>query len=440
MELKKNTTYLPIEDDINVGLRDFALYTIYNRAIPSAIDGLKPTQRKILYAMLQYPSPTKNKVKVADLGSVSRYNYHHAESAAQQTAVGMAQAWANNVPLFTGIGNFGSRKVPSAASPRYIYATLSNEFTKYFCDFDVCPSAIDPDDPEPQFYLPIIPWVLVNGVSGVATGFATKILPRDPALLSKLTKKVVKNPNATLGIVPPSFPDFKGVVDHVEGNTWKVKGIIDEAGPFGFVIREVPYGEDRAGYITILNDLCDKNIINDYDDQCSGDGFKFSIKCSKAQKEEILANNPMKVFKLEKQYTENLTMIGHDNKIKVFDTVEDVIKYFVSYRLTAFERGIEFDRNSISSKLSELKDKVRFIKDFINGKFNITKMKKSDLVQYIETNITGEEYGKSFVSIPVYNLTTDAIEAYENSIESLEEELIVLNEVTPSSRFLEKLK
>lgn len=430
-----------IKEKIDTSFKEYALYTINNRAIPSAIDGLKPVQRKLLYAMLQSPDRYNRKVKVAELGgSLAKFNFHHGESSASSAACSMSQAWANNVPLFSGHGNFGSRKVQEPAAARYIFCTMSRDFDRYFRDTEICPPAIDPEDPEPQYYLPVIPWVLVNGVRGIAVGFATSILPRSPDMLMKLTKKVVKNPNADIGIVPPSFPDFRGYVEHVEGNTWKVKGIVEEAGSFGFMISEVPYGEDRAGYVSTLNDLCDRNIINDYDDQCSGDGFKFSIKCSKAQKEEILAKDPMKVFKLEKQYTENLTMIGHDNKIKVFDTVDQVIKYFVAYRLTAFDRSIEFDKRTASDKLSELKAKVKFIKAFINQDFDIRKMNKTALLKYIEDNITKEEHGKTFASIPVYNLTTDAIEAYENSIGELEEELIRLQEDTPQTRFLEALK
>lgn len=437
MEITKRT----IKDKIDVDFKEYALYTINNRAIPSAIDGLKPVQRKLLYAMMQYPDRYSRKVKVAELaGGLAKLNFHHGESSAASAATNMAQKWANNVALLTGHGNFGSRKVQEPAAARYIFCTLSKEYDTYFRDEAICPPAIDPEDPEPQFYLPIIPWVLVNGVRGIAVGFATSILPRDPKLLMQLTKKVVKNPNTNIGIVPPSFPDFIGTVDHVEGNTWKVRGIVSENGANGFIISEIPYGEDRAGYVQILNDLCDRNIINDYDDACSGDGFKFVVKCSRAQKEEILAKDPIKVFKLEKQYTENLTMIGHDNKIKVFETVEDVIKYFVAYRLTAFGRSIEFDRDKINKKLIELKDKVKFIKSFINSEFDIRKMTKADLIKFIETNITTEPHGKDFVSIPVYNLTQDAVEAFENAIGDLEEELIRLLEVTPQSRFLEALK
>lgn len=429
-----------IQEDINTNLREFALYTVYNRAIPSAIDGFKPTQRKILYAMLQYPNPTKNKVKLADLGSISRYNYHHAESAAQQTAVGMSQMWANNAPIFDGHGNFGSRKVQDAAAPRYIFSTLSKNYEKYFTDSAVCPVSPDPENPEPMFYLPTIPWVLVNGVAGVATGFATKILPRDPDNLVSLVKKVIKNRKYSCGIVPPKFPDFKGSVDHVEGLTWKIRGIIAEEGSFGYRITEVPYGEDRAGYVSILNDLCDKNIISDYDDNCSDKGFEFFVKVSRAQKEEIKAKDPIKVFKLERQVTENLTMIGHDGKIKIFDDIDSVIKYFVEYRITKVAEGIDLDIKTLDQKIVVADDKIKFIKDCITGKISFGKLKKADLLDYIAKNITIEDHGKEFVNIPIYNLTGDVVESLENGIESMHFDLSKLKDETPEGRYIEMLK
>lgn len=438
-ELMRSEKY-SIKDDINTNLKEFALYTVYNRAIPSAIDGFKTTQRKILYAMLQYPNPTKNKVKLADLGSISRFNYHHAESAAQQTAVGMAQSWANNAPIFDGHGNFGSRKVQAAAAPRYIFATLSKNYEKYFTDSAVCPQSDDPDNPEPRHYLPIIPWVLVNGVSGVATGFATKILPRDPDTLVSTVKKIIKNRKYDSGIIPPKFPDFKGTVDHVEGLTWKIRGIVSEEGSFGYKITEVPYGEDRAGYVSILNDLCDKNIIQDYDDNCSDKGFEFFVKVSKAQKEEIKAKDPIKVFKLERQVTENLTMIGHDGKIKIFDDIDSVIKYFVEYRVTKVAEGIALDISKLEHRLKVAEDKMKFIKACIDGKVKFGSVKKQELLDFIEKNITSEEYGRDFVNIPIYNLTEDMVSALELSVDTMVFELSKLREEPPEHRYLEMLK
>lgn len=430
-----------IEDKINTDFKEYALYTINNRAIPSAIDGLKPVQRKLLYSLIQYPNSRKNKIKLSEVGGgLAKFNFHHGESSATSAAVNMAQEWANNIPLFKGHGNFGSRKIQESAAARYIFCTLSDSFDRYFTDTQVCPPSEDPEDPEPKFYLPIIPWVLVNGIRGIAVGFATNILPRDPVELVNLTKKVIRNKKCDIGLVYPKFPDFNGTVEHVEGLTWKIRGIIQDEGTYFYRITEVPYGEDRAGYVSILNELCDKNIIQDYDDLCSDKGFEFLVKVSKAQKEEIKAKDPIKVFKLERQVTENLTMIGHDGKIKIFDDIDSVIKYFVEYRVTKVAEGIALDISKLEHRLKVAEDKMKFIKACIDGKVKFGSVKKQELLDFIEKNITTEEYGRDFVNIPIYNLTEDMVSALELSVDTMVFELSKLREETPEHRYLEMLK
>merc|ERR1711974_191901 len=103
------------------------------------------------------------------------------------------------------------------AAPRYIFSRVSENFEKYFKDSEVCPKNSDPDNPEPQHYLPLIPWVLVNGVKGIAVGFATDIMPRDPNDLAKVMRclasgKTSHNP------LTPKYPDFSGTVSHVQDN------------------------------------------------------------------------------------------------------------------------------------------------------------------------------------------------------------------------------
>jgi len=166
-----------ISNEIDTGFKAYSLYTVENRAIPSVIDGLKPAARKLVYSMLTEHS--NKKVKVAELGGgLAKYNYHHGEDSAMGAVITLTADWNNNCPVFTGHGNFGSRLVQEAAGARYIFCTLSPEFKKYFIDNEVTSKSPDPENPEPAYYLPTIPWVLINGTQGIAVGFACNILPR----------------------------------------------------------------------------------------------------------------------------------------------------------------------------------------------------------------------------------------------------------------------
>ena len=429
-----------LTDIIDREFREFSMYTIENRAIPSAIDGFKPTQRKLVYAMIN--EHKGNKVKVAELGGgLAKLNYHHGEGSAQGAAIGLGQDWNNNAPIFTGHGNFGSRLVPEAAAPRYIFASLSENFKKFFVDTEVSPKAFDPENPEPAFYLPIIPWVLVNGISGIAVGFKTEILPRSVESLVAATRECLKSPAKFLKAnnpITPSFPSFKGNVTHVGGNQWKTCGIIEFIGKNTYKISELPIGFDREAYVEFLNSLLDKDMIRDYDDVCSKDGFGFEVKVSIQQKATI-DKDPTKYFKLERTHTEILTTLGYDGKLKIFDSVAELIHYFVTYRTQKFGDKIAYDIVENEQASNELSLKVKFIKLVINNKVDFRKNTKQQLLDFIATNVSTEDFTKKFINIPLYECTQDEVDKLEAKIVEKNKTLEVLRKTTPEELYKTRL-
>ena len=431
-----NVIEKPIVEEINSSYRNYALYTLYNRAIPSAVDGLKPVQRKILYGMLQMPNCRKQEKKIADIGSISIYNYHHGEASAQAAATLMGATWCNNAPLFTGHGNFGSRLIQEAASARYIFATLSPNYDKFFKDEEVAPKNFDEESPEPAHYLPLIPWVLVNGISGIAVGFATNILPRSPDDLKKQVKLVLQGKKAKN--VLPSYPDFRGVVEELDPGTYRTLGIIT-TDKSGFTIDELPIGYDREKYITFLNDLLDSNQIRDYEDMCSEHGFKFQVKVNRAQKEHIVSKDPMKFFKLIKQETENLTTIGHDGNLKIFGSSAELIEYFVEYRLTKVAEKIQLDIDNTNLDLEKQKAKLKFVQMVLAGKIDMKKLSKQELLDAIAEHISKQDFARGFINIPLWQLTVDMVDELKQLIQKLESDLQNLKSETPTSRYLEMI-
>ena len=423
-----------LTDIIDTDLREFSMYTIESRAIPSVIDGMKPTQRKLLYAMItEYKG---NKVKVAELGGgLAKMNYHHGEGSAQGAAVGMASDWNNNAPIFTGHGNFGSRLVQEAAAPRYIFASLSDAFKKFFIDTEVAPKAFDPENPEPAFYLPIIPWVLVNGISGIAVGFKTDILPRSIESLVEATGQCLKSPEKFLkanDIIMPKFPSFKGTVEHVVGNQYRTIGCIEYLGKFTYAITELPIGFDRESYVEFLNGLIDKDMIRDYDDTCSKDGFGFEIKVT-AQQRNAIDKDMFKYFKLVRLHTEILTTLGYDGKLKIFDSVAQLIHYFVQYRITKFGDKIAYDINETNEALDEMIHRAKFITAVIERKVDFRTNTKVQLLDFIAKKITPKDFGKKFVNIPLYECTTDEVAKLEAKIADKNKTLEMLKKQTPMS-------
>ena len=428
-----------ITESIDGGYKDFAMYVLESRAIPSVIDGLKPVTRKLLYAMItDYAS---KRVKVADLGGISKFNFHHGETSAIDAAIGMAQKWNNTAPLFEQHGNFGSRLVPAAAGPRYIHASLSDNFKKFFADTEVAPSAFDPENPEPAFYLPIIPWVLINGIGGIAVGFKTEILPRALADVVNATKAYLKAPDRFLEaneLILPTFPMFKGKTTVKGVNQWVTQGIVKFVGKNVYEISELPVGYDRESYVILLNELIDKDLIKDYDDECSKLGFGFRVKVTGAQK-EVIDKDPIKFFKLEKTHTEILTTMGTDGKLKIFHSVAELIGYFCDYRLTKFGDKIEHDRAKLRHEMLVMTDKQKFIQLVLDGKVDFKTTTKSGLLEFIEVNVTPKEHGKRFINIPLYEITKDAWEELFKLIESSKAKLVELESLTPEKLFASRL-
>lgn len=431
-----------IDNIIDTEYLEYSMYVLEQRAIPSAIDGGKPVHRKLIYAMIN--EHKGKKTKLVDLGAISKFAYHHGESSAMSAAVTLTADWNNNCPVFIGHGNFGSRIIQEASAPRYIFASLSPEFKKYFIDDEIAPKSLDEEAPEPMFYLPTIPWVLVNGISGIAVGFACNILPHSIKDLTSAVKTYLKNPTKYLKeqpVITPTFPHFKGIVNQEsdDGLSWSTSGIIEYIGKYTFKISELPIGYDREQYVNILNDLIDADKIKDYEDDCSEDGFGFSIKVTANQKEKI-DSDPIKYFKLKKNHTQNLTTLGINGKLKIFKSTADLIAYFCDYRIGKFSEKIEYEKNQLSSDIEMMNDKIKFIKMVISGKIDFKKLTKQQLLDFIEEKITVKEHGKLLINLPMYSCTIDAVESLRLKVIDSEACYSKLENTTSMQRYLEVLK
>ena len=165
-------------------------YEDCERSIPSVIDGLKPTQRKIMYALFKMGNRGFNKMKVFQLGGLvaNRANYHHGESSMNETIIRMAQNYptcGNNIPLLKAFGQFGSRveNGDDAGAPRYIACALDKIARMIFPSIDDSLMTLKEEDNklvEPYYYAPIIPMILVNGAKGIGTGWSTDIPSFNP--------------------------------------------------------------------------------------------------------------------------------------------------------------------------------------------------------------------------------------------------------------------
>lgn len=388
--------------------KDYSKYVLYSRAIPHMIDGLKPSQRKILYTALKTANTSRIKTASLSGNTISQANYHHGDASLNDAITKMVQLHSNNIPLLEGEGSFGSRLVPDAAAPRYTYVKMSQNFEKYFADTMVADKSIDPEDPEPAFYLPIIPWVLVNGVKGIAVGFATDIQPRNPKEIAKLCQAYLKGKNIDKETLLPYYPEFEGKI-YEELDSVYCEGNFTLTGQTKLEITEVPVGFTRESYVQVLDKLEETGKIVSYTDKCDKTGFKFDVTLKRGKK--MKDYQIVRLFKLKKKINENITVIDHEGKLKVYDSPIDIIKEFCDYRLGKYEERYEYLIEEGLSALDIIKAKVKFIELIIQGTLDFKNKNRKTIKKELTTTFKSDII-EILIKMPIYSLCQDEMNKY----------------------------
>jgi len=416
--------------------KDYSKYVLYSRAIPHMIDGLKPSQRKILYTALKTANTSRIKTASLSGNTISQANYHHGDASLNDAITKMVQLHSNNIPLLEGEGSFGSRLVPDAAAPRYTYVKMSQNFEKYFADTMVADKSIDPEDPEPAFYLPIIPWVLVNGVKGIAVGFATDIQPRNPKEIAKLCQAYLKGKNIDKETLLPYYPEFEGKI-YEELDSVYCEGNFTLTGQTKLEITEVPVGFTRESYVQVLNKLEETGKIVSYTDKCDKTGFKFDVTLKRGKK--MKDHQIVRLFKLKKKINENITVIDHEGKLKVYDSPIDIIKEFCDYRRGKYEERYEYLIEEGISALDIIKAKVKFIELIIQGTLDFKNKNRKTIKKELTTTFKPDII-EILIKMPIYSLCQDEMNKYINEGTALYKQIENWRIIDTTKEFIKELK
>ncbi|XP_007558502.1 DNA topoisomerase 2-beta isoform X3 [Poecilia formosa] len=365
------------------------------RSIPSLVDGLKPGQRKVLFTCLKRND--KREVKVAQLaGSVAEMSaYHHGEQALMMTIVNLAQNFvgSNNVNILQPLGQFGTRinGGKDAASPRYIFTMLSPLAKLLFpaVDFNLLKFLYDDNQKvEPEWYIPIIPMVLVNGAEGIGTGWACKIPNYDP-------REIVNNINRMLNHqdplpMLPSYKNFKGLIHELGHNQYLVSGEVSVIDKNTIEITELPVRTWTQAYKeSVLEPMLqgtDKTpaLISDYKEYHTDSTVKFVVRMSEEKLAQAEAVGLHKVFKLQSSLTCNsMVLFDHMGCLKRYDSVQDILKEFFELRLHYYKLRKDWLLGSLGAEASKLSNQARFVLEKIEGKISIENKSKRELIRML---------------------------------------------------------
>ncbi|AKU43942.1 DNA topoisomerase II [Citrobacter phage Merlin] len=425
--------------------KEFAIYTVENRAIPNMIDGFKPVQRFVMKRALDLSRGNKEKFhKLASVaGGVADLGYHHGEGSAQDAGALMANTWNNNFPLLDGQGNFGSRLVQKAAASRYIFCRVSDNFRKVYKDLEIAPAHKDKEHVPPAFYLPVIPTVLLNGVRGIATGYATNILPHSFESVVECTRlalegKLDKEPEV-------KFPKFNGKVIPTEDGGVELHGVYKFTSATQMYISEIPYKFDRDTYVEkVLDPLEEKGLIT-YTDDCSKAGFGFKVKFRGVYNlpvsTEMRHDMIMRDFKLIEKLSQFIVVIDENGKLNdKFTKASDLIKHFVEVRKTFVEKRIEYKTAEVKEQLTLAVAKAQFIKDVVDGKIVIQGKTRKALVSELEKVDLFKAHVEKLVSMNIYHITSDEAKKLVEIAKDLKKEYKYWQETTPEAEFIKDLE
>ncbi|AYV75735.1 MAG: DNA gyrase/topoisomerase IV [Terrestrivirus sp.] len=396
---------VPISIYVNKELKHFSAYSNC-RSIPSIQDGLKPSQRKILYACFKRKLEN-NEIKVSQLsGYVSEHTeYHHGEDSLVGTIIGMAQNYvgSNNINFLLPNGNFGTRRLggKDSSASRYIFTQL-NKLTPYIFRREDEPlyTYIDEDGTfvEPEYYLPIFPTLLANGCGGIGTGFSTTIHPFNPKdIINNLIVQMDDDEGRDVIDLVPWFRGFKGKVTIDNNGKVYVSGNYEIIDDKTVKVTELPIDmwsdtyKEYLNTVTVTKDLTNKQFIETTPINNSGNNHvEFIITFYGNKLQEMIKDNTLeKKLKLTSSLSmNNMYLFNTSGKITKYSNVDDIIYEFYHARLALYIKRKEYHTRILENELNILKEKKRFIEHVVSTPPKIVVAKRTkaaitnDLIKY----------------------------------------------------------
>ena len=465
--------------------KEFIHFSKYDcdRSIPNLMDGLKTSLRKILFC--EFKRRESSEIKVAQFSGYVAMNscYHHGEDSLNQAIVGMAQNFvgSNNINLLVPAGQFGSRIKggKDASSPRYIFTRQERITRRIFVEQDdnVLKYLSDDGTPvEPQFYVPIIPMVLVNGSKGIGTGFSTEIMCYNPRDIIAYLKNLLQDTKVIPIEFTPYYEGFNGTISKIGDTKFLFKGKYEKLGQDKIRVTELPIGfwtedfkellekleEDREVKASKKDDKAGDKVkklapyVKEYDDNSKDTNVDFVITFSKGQLDELESaagdhgcNGLEKLLKLySTSSTTNMNLFNSEDKLKKYGSVSEIIDDFFIVRLEYYGMRKAHLIDVLERELIVLSNKAKYIQEVLNGTVDLRKKKKDEIIKMLETkgyekivndnNVVDEDY-KYLVRMPMDSVSEENVEKLLNEYDRKQKELAEIKATSCQQMWLREL-
>ena len=399
---------LSVSDFVHRDLANFSAEDI-KRSIPHVADGLKPSQRKVIYACLK--KGLVSDMKVAQLaGYVAEQTaYHHGEASLQGTIVNLAQNFvgANNLNLLEPSGQFGTRLAggKDAASSRYIFTRLAPQTRKIFdtADSPVLKYVIDDGQRvEPEYYVPVVPMILVNGAEGIGTGFSCYVPPYDVEVIKHNIQCALDQ--VAMAPMVPHFKGFKGKVAKTKDHTWVLEGIVLGEGS-RLHVTELPPGKWIQDFKEHLDDLVEKGKIQKYENHSTETSPDFHIWGA-----SFTIEDAVKELGLTKTvHTSNMYLIAHNGAVKKYNSPEEILVDYVEIRLQVYKKRKAWLLREFDSEIEWLSEKARFIAWVISGTLRVMNVPLAEVQAQLKRAQFKDEIWEKLLDIKTYQYVSEEV-------------------------------
>ncbi len=480
-----------VADEMSKSFLDYSMSVIVSRALPDARDGLKPSQRRLLYAMHHDLSLSQSKphLKCARIVGETMGKYHpHGDGAIYPTMVNMAQPWTMRETLVDGQGNFGSVEGDAPAAMRYTEARLTFLGSSMMTDLEKRTvdhhETYDGNSVEPEVLPASIPNLLVNGGTGIAVGMATNIPSHNLGEVIDGICAKIDNPQITVEEIKEHIkgPDFAGACE-IRGykgidnyfrtgrGSVKIRGVMDvqetASGTSQIIIKQVPHGVNRATLQQRIAELVREKILNDISGMrdLSDEETCIEITLKRDARPQVVVNQLYKLTSMETSFGVNMLAI-HERRPKQLSIIE-ALDAFIEHRREVVIRRTKFllekaeDRaenlEAFLLALGHLDDFIQIIRDSKNRdearerlkeyKFSTKTAEALGVLIRDQPSIQGDQYVftdrqvNSILELRLYQLTAmerDKIKAdYDKVIDEIKDLLDILDK---ESRVLDIIK
>ena len=410
-----------VADEIKNSFLDYSMSVIISRALPDVRDGLKPSQRRILYAMNDLGvGPSKKHIKCAKIVGETMGNYHpHGDQAIYPTLVHMAQPWAMRDTLVEGQGNFGSVEGDPPASMRYTEARMTHLGSVLMDDMekdtvDFVPN-YDDSTVEPSVFPSSFPNLLVNGGTGIAVGMATNIPPHNlgeviDGICAQIDQPSITIPELMEYIKGPDFPSGCQVCGldpirqyfHTGRGSLRIRGRMEvettSTGREQIIITEIPFNVNRAVLEERIAQLVNEKILTEISGlrNESDENTRLVIELKRDAIPKVVINNLYKHTQLETTFSVNMLAIDHQRPKTL--NIKEIINCYIEHRREVVLRRTSFELKKAETRaeilegyliaLANLDDFIRIIRDSANRE-----EAKQKLMAYAFDQQTVEQFG-----------------------------------------------